>query len=92
MSACFYVLQGSFPQEPEVKPLIYRPAGEACLDFFNLKSQSPTLSVSYSPLRTCQLSFTAPPAICEDMCAAAEFLECLSCQHASAIGVLSLRL
>lgn len=51
----------------EVERLIYRPAGEACLDFLNLKSQStpPPPMLSYSPLR-----FTTPPAVCGDMCAA----------------------
>lgn len=102
----FYVLQGSFfpplrAALTEVERLIYRPAGEACLDSFNLKSQPPpnTKLLPTQPLSTCQLSFTAPPAVCEDMRATdlpctwiQEGPECLSSRHAAAIGVLSVSL
>lgn len=79
----------------EVERLIYRPSGEACPDFLNLKSQSPPplLALSYSPLNGCQLRFTAPPPVCADMRAAIlpctwipKGLECLSCPHASTVG------
>ena len=72
-----YVLQGCPPPPSppapwrtalaEVERLIYSPAGEACLDFFNLKSQSPSPSISYSPLSTCPPTSAAPPAVCEDI-------------------------
>lgn len=96
---CAYVLHAVLSQEPSLvrlSRLIYGPAGGACHDFLNLKSQPrpprscSTLAVGRSSLHHLQL--------CEDMCAATlslqpfpacvfpECLECLSCPHASAIA------